>query len=780
MSKIIYNTKIAIRQIIRNKVFSVINIMGLAIGMASAILIMLWVQDELSYDTFHKNSDSIFRVNKKYSIGGNTDYNPSTPYPLVSTAAEMLPEIKNFSRCLRRPGIIKYEDDINLERRVCATDSGFFRMFNFLFISGDRETALTDPNSIIITRKIAAKYFKEKDVLGQNLTFDDKEYIVKGVIENIPENSSINFDIFIPLDRYVNGERKNDWGSHYLISYIEIQKSTDYLSLEKNMSALLQENLPTEDIGVIFQPLSKLHLYSISGEPDGMKQLWFFSIIAIFIILIACINYMNLSTARASKRAKEVGIRKLVGVNQKKLIRQFLGESLLYSFLAIIIAFILVELTRPAFNNITEKSLIIDYFSLNLIAGVIIMLIITTLLSGSYPAFILASFKPIIVLKGRFERSGKGYILRRVLVIIQFTVTIILMISTGIIYSQLRFMDKTDLGFEKKDVVFLNLTKEISNNYDNFKNEILSFPDIVNVSRASEIPSNMYSIMRGITWEGKETDGGAAFGFAGVDPDFFTTMKIDIIIGRSFSDNFASDSNAIIFNQKAIDMTGLKNPIGKRINLGNDSWYNIIGVAKDFNAMPLNYEIEPMLFTYENRYFNNIIIRINSNEVKKSMLSIEKVWKSFSPEFPFRYTFLEDSIIREYGDKERSGKLFGYFVILAIIISCLGLFGLASFIAEQKIKELGIRKVLGASALNIITIFSSEFIKWVIISFALAIPVSILIMKKWLQSFAYKTEMHWWIFIVAGLLAIIISILTVSTQAIKSVRKNPVDSLRHE
>ena len=779
MIRIIYNTKVAIRQIIRNKVFSFINIMGLAIGMASVILIMLWVQDELSYDTFHKNSESIFQVNKKYSIGGNTDYNPRTPFPLVSTTGDKFPEIKNFARTMRRSGIIKHEDDIILER-ACATDSGFFRMFNFPFISGDRENALTDPNCIIISQKISKKYFKEEDALGQSLTFSDKEYIVKGVIENIPENSSINYDIFIPIGRYIRGEAINNWGSHFLTSYIEIIEGSDFKSVEKNMSDLFQENLPNEKIAVKLQRIDKLRLYSISGEPDGMKQLWFFSIIAIFIILIACINYMNLSTARASKRAKEVGIRKLVGVNQRKLIRQFLSESFLYSLLAIIIAFILVELTRPAFNNITNKSLIIDYFSLELLAGVIIMLIITTLISGSYPAFVLASFKPITVLKGRFDRSTKGYFLRRTLVIIQFSITIILMISTGIIYSQLKYMDTTDLGFDKKNIVVLNLNNEINNNYDNFKNEILSIPNVVNITLSSEVPSSINSIVRGITWEGKETEGGAAFGFAGVGPDFFETMKIEILEGRSFSDDFASDSNAVIFNQKAIEMINIEDPVGKRFKLDEEDFYNIIGIVKDFNAMPLNYEIEPMLFLYEKYYFNNIIIRINGNNVEKLLESLKKIWESYSPEFPFRCSFLEDSIKMAYGDKERTGQLFGYFVILAIFISCLGLFGLAAFIAEQKIKELGVRKVLGASGINIISIFSREFVKWVIISFVLATPVSIIIMKKWLQSFAYKTEMHWWIFLLAGMIAIIISVLTVSSQAIKALRRNPVDSLRHE
>lgn len=772
--------KITFRNIIRERGYSFINITGLAIGMTACILILFWVFDELNYDKFHKKAENIHRINKKYQMGTEIAYNRSTPFPLAKTLQENFAEVQYATKFQRNTILVKYEDKIFSERRACLTDSSFFNVFSFEFVKSNFKTALAEPNSMIITEEIAQKYFGDSDPIGQILTVDNrKEYIVTGIIKNIPNNSSIRFDIFCPFSNSENPTQTEDWGNHFYATFVRLLEKTSVDNFNQKLDALAKERLPQEQLSFQSQPLSKIYLYSIEGEPTALRYIIIFTIIASFILVIACINFMNLSTARSAKRAKEVGLRKVIGANRSQIILQFFGESIIYIIVSLIIAFILVEICLSGFNNLTGKTLTLDYTSIKMIGGLFMIAIFTGLFAGSYPALFLSSFQPVKVLKGSFGNNRKGS-LRKVLVVIQFTMAIILMISTGIIYSQLKYIQNKDLGFNKENIVYLNLNEELIGNYDAFKSELEKHSDIQGVTKTSELPNNINTIMRGITWEGKETPGGAAFGFASVDYGYFNMMDMEIVRGRGFAQQFTSDSTNAIINETAARMIGYDNPVGKQLILDEETSLTIVGIVKDFNSMPLNYNYEPVLMMIYPNFYRQVMIKINSNTTEETLVKIEENWKQFSPGFPFEYHFFDEVFEMSYRNEIRMGKILGYFVFLAIFISCLGLFGLASYTAEQRKKEIGVRKVQGATVSSIIVLLSQEFAKWVLIANVIAWPVAYFAMDKWLQSFAFRTKLSLNIFIASGVVALIIALLTVGYQAIKAAIQNPVKVLRYE
>jgi ABC-type antimicrobial peptide transport system permease subunit len=748
--------------------------------MACVILILLWVQDELSYNQFHENVDEIFRVNKEYKIGTETGFNPSTPYPLARAVKEKFAEIKDAVKFYRNTSLVKYGENKFNERRVCFTDSSFFNIFTCQFIKGNPETALVNPNSIVITQSMARKYFGDIDPVGKVLTLNNRdEFIISAVIDDMPLNSDLQFDFFVPISSATRPDDLDNWGSHYLRTYVLLHKNTNVDGLEQQLSTLIRERLPEEHISLKLQALNRLHLYTISGEKEGMKYVYFFSIIALFILIIACINFINLSTARSTKRAKEIGLRKVIGAERVQIIRQFYGESIIFIVIAFIVALGLVEFILPAFNNLTGKQLSINYNNHYLIAGFLFIGIFTSLLSGSYPALFLSSFQPVKVLKGTLSRVSKGASFRRVLVIIQFSLSIILMIGTGVIYSQLKYIKDKDVGYDKENLLYIRMNRDIRENFDHFKNELLQHSDIVGMARVSELPTEIWSIMRGITWEGKESEEGAAFGFAAIDHDFIETLNMEMVQGRDFSIQFPTDTANYIFNEKAISVMGMENPVGKRFSFDEDDKGTIIGVIKDFNFLPLTYEMEPLVLRILPDFYRQVIIKIRSNNIAKTIRYVNEVWEKNAPEYPFEYHFLDEQFDRMYGNELRMEKIFRYFVTLAVFISCLGLLGLASFVNEQRTKEIGIRKVLGASVFGVIFLLSKEFTKWVLLSNIIAWPVAWFIMNRWLQNFAYRIEIGIWIFVLSGMLALLIALLTVSYQAIKAAVANPVKALRY-
>lgn len=773
--------KIAFRNIRKHKAYSFINITGLAFGMACCIFILFWVRDELSFNSFFENSDLIYRVNKKYQLGNETSYNPSTPFPLARTAKEKYPQISQATKYFRTTALFKYEDKVFKERKVCATDSCFFRVFSLQFIKGLPEQALREPNTIVITENSAEKYFGDDEPIGKTVTLNNRqEFVVTGLIRNFPANSDFQFDMFVPIKAVVRSEFYDDWGGHFAHTFVLLQKGSDPIQVEENLSQLIQEKLPEEKLWMKLQPLNKLHLFTLEGKRAGMNYIYFFSIIAVFILTIACINFINLSTARSEKRAKEVGLRKVVGADRSQIIRQFFGESILFTLLALLLAILLIEIFQHAFNDISGKNLDITSLNASLILSLVAIALFTGIISGSYPALFLSSFQPVKVLKGSVSKRFQNRLFRKILVIIQFSLSIMLLIGTGIIYQQLQFMQTKDLGFEKENILYLNLNRDLRTNFEAFKNELVQRQDIVGIARTSELPTEIWSIIRGIKWEGKQTDETAAFGYASIDYDFIEMMNMTMALGRSFSIKFPSDSVNYIFNETAIKTMGMSDPVGKVFSLNEDDTGTIVGVVKDFHFLPLTYAMEPLVLMINPNYYHQVLIKIGQGDVKVTIAQIEKVWKKISPAYPFEYNFLDETFSATYGEAIRAGKIFQYFVIIAILISCLGLLGLASFTAEQKTKEIGVRKVLGASVPGIVMLLTNEFVKWVAISNLFAWPIAYFAMKMWLQNFAYRINIGFSIFLLSAGVALIVAIVTVSYQSLKAALANPIESLRYE
>jgi len=714
-------------------------------------------------------------------MGEETDYNPSTPFPLASSARQKIAGVRLSTKYSRNTALVRYGDKIFTENRVCCADTSFFNLFTFQFLKGHAETALSTPDAIVITRDMETKYFGSKDPIGKVLTVDNRgEFIVTGVVENVPVHSELRYDFFMPISFIAQADNADDWGTHWLFTFVMLEQNTDPSDVSQEMSAMIQERLPEEKISLHLQPLTDIHLYSVDGKPVGMRYVYFFSIIAVFILAIASINFMNLTTAYSLRRAREVGLRKTVGAEKKQIALQFFGESLLFTCIAMGIAFVLLHLVSPAFNDVTGRTLALDVTNLKHILGFLLIVIVTGLLSGIYPALFLSSFRPADVLKGSMSRGMKGSTLRKILVIIQFSLSIILMISTSIIYSQLDYIKNRDKGYTEENVLYLYMNQELRENYEPVKNELLKNPEIRNVARTSELPNSIWSIARGIVWEGKETDEGAAFGFATIDEDYIETMQMEIVLGRHFSKAFPTDSANYILNQKAIAVMGYEDPIGRRFTLDEDAPGMIIGVVKDFHSLPLNYAMEPVVLVLAPDWCRRVLIRVQTDDMAEIVHYIEEVWNQFIPGFPFEYGFLDERFDSMYDAELRAGKIFGYFVVIAIFISCMGLFGLSSFTAEQKTKEIGVRKILGASTLKILCLLSKEFIKWVLLANLIAWPVAYVVMTKWLQNFAYRAHVGIWVFAVSALAAILIALFTVSYQSIRAAMSNPVDSLRYE
>ncbi len=773
--------KTAIRNIVKEKGYSFINILGLSIGMAACILILFWVFDELSYDKFHENSENIYRLNKSYIIGGKESYNSSVPMPLVTTLRNDFTEVKYATFFGRYRALTKYDDKTFNEKNICQTDSSFFDVFSFEFLYGNRHEALKKPYSIVITESIAKKYFGKNQALGKSLILDDNDsYVITGILKDIPSTSTYKYDIYIPMPQQVVKTYADNWKYQFLNMYAMLEKNSDINNFNSKLALIGKENLPDEKTIFLSSPLSKLHLYSVDGKSDGMLYIYFFSIIALFILFIACINFMNLTTARSTKRSKEVGVRKVIGAGKKHIILQFLGESIIQALIAMIFAFVIVELVKHPFNNLTNKAIFIQYTNVKFIGLFVFISFLTGILAGFYPAFLFSTFKPVKILKGiSLGKSGNKNKLRKLLVVIQFIIAITLLISTYVIYQQNEYARNRDLGFKKDNILFLRMNRNVFENFDAIKNELLQNPSIKNITRTSELPTSIWAITRGITWEGKETDEGAAFGLVSVDYDYLKTLNMEIVQGRGFSRKFISDTGNVIINEKAASMIGSDKVLEKYIN-SDDELSPIIGVIKDFNALPLTYEIEPMILAIIPDFYNYLLIDLHGENIQQSVEKIENIWQKFCPAFPFDYHFLDEEFDINYQNEIRMGKIFGYFVVLAIFISCLGLFGLSAFTTEQRRKEIGIRKVQGASIFNLVYLLSQEFAIWVLIANIFAWPIAFIILKNWLNHFAYRINISIWPFFFSALGALIIALFTVSWQTVKAAKANPIETLKYE
>jgi len=807
--------KIAVRNLRKHKAYSFINIAGLAIGMACCILILLHVQSELSYDEHHEKAARIYRVAADLKFGGSHHRQAVTPAPLAEALVRDFPEAVAAAR-FRDQGsfLVKKQGEQNFkEERVVFADNAIFEIFTLPFLAGNPQQALVEPNAVVITQTTAQKYFGAGSALGQSLFFDNEaSYKITGVIADMPENSHFHFD-FIASLATLEESRNEDWSSNNFATYLLLKDGAEPAALQAKFPEMIKKYLgPQEEklLGVSFdelikrgnqalyylQPLRDIHLHSdlaVEFEPNGnIKYIYIFSAIALFILLIACINFMNLATARAANRAKEVGIRKVAGSDRRQLVGQFLSESFFMSVLALILALVLVELLLPQFNRLAEKHLQTFYFgNWTLLAALLGIALLVGALAGSYPAFVLSSFKPISVLKGKWQAGAKSSRLRNTLVVFQFAASVILIVSTIIVKNQLQYIQSKNLGFNKEQVIVLHDAYALGEKLQAFKNEVLRNPGVVSGTVSGYLPVSSNRSDAGFWPEGTRSgENAAAMQIWDVDYDYVRTMSMEIAKGRDFSEAFGADSSAIVINEKAAKTFGFDDPLGQRIytfawtpGQGVDpnkfETYTIVGVIKDFHFSSLKENISALGLRL-GRSRGLMSFRFKTENAAALISFLENEWKEFAPDQPFAYSFLEQRFGAMYKTEQRVGDIFSIFSGLAIFTACLGLFGLASFTAEQRTKEIGVRKVLGATVGSVTTLLSKDFVKLVLIANLIAWPLAYFVMNRWLQDFAYRIEIGWWVFALAGGLALLIALLTVSTQAIKAALANPVEALRYE
>ncbi len=791
--------KIALRNLMRNKLYSLINIVGLAIGITACILIMLYVQSELSYDTFHEKADRIYRVNLYGVLNGDEINSSVTCPPLAKTMQNEIPEVEEALRLTFIEPVIRHNNDVFNEKKWCYTDANFFKIFSATFITGNPEKALSQPNTVVLTESTAKRYFGEDNPIGQFIRMGkDREYEVTGVIKDYPENSHIKPD-FLASMKGLDVDKNLNWIQNMVHTYVLVKEGYTEQDVDAKLEGLVEKYVGPavkQAMGVTFeklksqglkykwyaQPLVKIHfdreVKPVTESSGNKSYMLIFSIIAIFILVIACINYMNMSTARSAKRAKEVGIKKALGSNRNFLILQFLSESVLVTLIALVLALLLIKLLLPEFNNLIEKQLVFDYFSnfktipLMLAFGIGIGII-----AGSYPAFFLASFNPVKVLKGINKSEGGNAKLRSGLVIFQLIVSIGLFSGAFFISKQLSFLQNKDLGFNKENLLIINKANYLGKQLSSFKNELLAQQSILKITSSSSIPGRFNASNSYFHHSVDDTRGINTFWS---DCDFLRTYEIELTQGRFFEEGNQFNDKSVVLNETAIKQLNIEDPIGKQIYSGTKSEENsltIIGVIKDFNSLSLHEKMSPfVLLSGDGEYLS---IRI-SGDIGQNLKLIEQTWDKFANGQILDYVFFDEDFGRLYKAESRTRKIVSIFSALAILIACLGLLALAAFVAEQRTKEIGIRKVNGAKISEVLLILNKDFVKWVIIAFVIATPIAYYTMNNWLENFAYKTSLSWWIFALAGLLALGIALLTVSWQSWRAATRNPVEALRYE
>ena len=789
--------KIILRNIRNHKGYSFINIAGLAVGMACCILILLWVFDELSFDRYHENSDRIYRITYAEEIGGVT-YDYALPsFAAAPAFAAELPEIKTYTRLWQRTGLFKHGEKAFEERNIFYADKDFFQIFSHDFIDGDPITALAEPGSVVLTQDSAKKIFGDRNPLGQTLNLNaDGDLKVTGIVENTPRNSHFHFNYLISI-KTVQGRRAEMLDNWFLISgwsYVLLDRKADAGQVEEKLIPLVDKYVGKEaqeqgqKMFYYLQPLTDIHLQShLDGEIEAngdIRYVYIFSLIAAFILLIACINFMNLSTARSAKRGKEVGLRKVLGAHRNRLVLQFLTESIGFSLLALVLALNAVWIALPAFNRIAGKEIQISALAgPSVFLGIFLLVAFTGFAAGSYPALYLSSFQPIETIRQKLQGSLRKSYFRSALVIFQFSISVFLIISTIVVIKQLNYMKNQKLGFNKDQVLAVNLKSQaIRDRMEAFKTELKKNPSIKEVSFSNGIPGETGSILT-INVEGQPVDVTHSFDFIFCDHDFLKTYEIGLAAGRDFSREFGTDEEGtFIINEAAAAKLGWGNEaVGKKIGFSQDGMQPIVGVARDFHYRSLKQTIAPLAILLRPEQAGTISIKMNTDDISKTLAYVEETYKGFEKERSFEYFFVDAKFDRLYNSEERLSMIITFFAFLAIFVACLGLFGLASFTAEQSRKEIGIRKVLGASAASIVVRLSRNFLKWVLVANIIAWPVTYLVLKNfWLDNFPFRTSMSLILFLGSGLLAALIALLTVSYQSLKAALADPVKSLRYE
>ncbi|RFZ95320.1 ABC transporter permease [Mucilaginibacter conchicola] len=800
--------KIAFKNLLKNRNVTLINIFGLALGLASCLLIVFYVVDELSFDRFNTNAERIYRVNTDISFGGNAaSYAIGAP-PLAAEAVNKLPQVEKAVRITAATEVrFKKGNESISEAKVANADSTLFDVFSLPVLHGNTHTALAEPHSIVLTQRAAQKYFNTTDAVGRVLTManNNENYKVTAVIANMPEQSHFNYDFLISMSTN-EGSRSNAWNSFIYSTYLLARPNTDAASLGKKLDALFQSHFEKQPgfnketfakngsyVRVNLTPLTDIHLHSNRqyelGANSSVTYVYIFSAIALFILLLACINFMNISTARSANRAREVGVRKVLGSPRKMLIFQFLTESILVTLAAAIVAVLAAWALLPLFNNIAGKQLSINGQTISwLLPALLVIILVVGMLAGAYPAFYLSAFQPITVLKGKPSSGFKGSVLRNSLVVLQFSVSIFLIIGTIVIYNQLNYIQKKDLGFNRDHVLVIKNTLGVDNPRA-LKEELKQIAGVSNASLSGFLPTGTLrqpnSVFKTSTPEPKT----AVFTeIWPVDEDYLPTMSMKLSQGRNFEKGNISDSTNVIINETAARALGYAaNPINKKVYYiperdGHDEpikAYNVIGVIKDFNFKSLRDNITPVVMMLESNN-NALSVKLQGADVKHFLPLIEARWNKVSPNQRFEYSFMGEDFNAAYRTEQRTGQLFLVFATLALVIAGLGLFSLAAYAAEQRNKEIGIRKVLGASVSSIVGMLSKDFIKLVLLSFLIAAPLAWLVMHKWLDGFAYRQSIQWWVVAIAGIGSLFIAFATISTQSFKAAVANPADSLKSE
>ncbi len=801
--------KIAWRNLWKSKAFSLINIFGLAIGIATCLVILLFVQNELGFDRFHKNADRIVRVHFQGVMQGGTIKEATVMPPTAAAIKSDYPEVEAVTRIRNygRPRLLAGTRSFN-DNGFAFVDPNFFQFFTFPLLKGDAKTALAAPNTVVITRGLAKKYFGTEDALGKSISFkdgDNQPFKVTGIIDSVPENSHFRFDIFASMTGLPEA-KSTSWMQSEFFTYLLLQPGYDYKKLEAKLPQTVEKYMGPQilqamgmsfaqfkqtgnNVGFLLQPLTDIHLHSDFAydlSPSGdIRYVYIFSAIAFFMLVIACINFMNLSTAGASKRAREVGIRKVLGSLKFELVRQFLVESILVTALALIFGIALLYLALPLFNDLAGKDLHLNFFQNPWLLPVLLLFgILVGVLAGSYPAFFLSSFKPVAVLKGKFTAGKKSIGLRSGLVIFQFCISIALIVSTAVVYKQLSYIQHKKLGFEKDQVLILPETWLLGNKHEYVVQQLRQDSRVASVSRSGYLPAgpsfnnnfmvhpdnNATRLVKTLRYE--------------VDTDYLNTLGIKMSSGRNFSRDYGTDSSAAIVNETAAKMLGwsgdgVSHTISHTTNEGQKETLHIIGIVKDFHFRSLHEKISPLVMVLGDNT-GSIIVKTKTADIAGLLGAAKKLWTANTLEEPFSYSFLDERFNATYKAEQKVGTILGLFAGLTIFVACLGLFGLATFTAEQRTKEIGIRKVLGASVAGVVALLSKDFLKLVLIAFIIASPIAWFVMNKWLEDFAYRIDISAWVFVIAIVLAVVITIVTISFQAIKAALANPVNSLRTE
>lgn len=782
--------KIAWRNLVRNKAFSAINITGLALGLTCSLLIMLWVQDEYRVDAFHKNNSQLYHVYERSFSDGKIDGGYKTRGLLANELKANIPAVEYASSLETATSVVCESEKKILKIDGLFAGNDFFAMFTYPLLLGSPQTLLNGTANIVISRKMAEQFFGSPgNAIGKLLRYDNKEDVtVTGVFEDVPINSSVQFDFVRSWEAFVsqNAWTKN-WGNSNPLAMVQLRKNVDPVKAEAEIKNFLQRYLPATPASYIelgLQPYREKYLHEtfVNGQPlrGRIEYVRLFSIVAVIILLVACINFMNLSTARAIRRSKEVGVRKVLGAARSRLITQFSGEALLLTFFAIVLATLLSFLLLPAFNRLSGKQLVLPLQQPDFWLSLVILLIVTSLVAGSYPAIFMSSLKPVQVLKSKMSFSPGSVFLRKGLVVFQFTLSIIFIVGMMVVYRQVDYVQVKNLGFDRDNLVYIPIEGELTEKYNLFKQRAVTLAGVTSVSRMRQTPTGHHHYKGDISWPGKNPDDKESIADVIVGYDFVKTLKLQLKDGRDFSTSHGTDSANFLVNESMAARLGYHNPIGKKLSWGSEEGM-IIGVLKDFHFYSMHTSIDPMVIRLnEKQKYGTILVRVEAGKAKEALSALENLSNEVNPKTPFTYQFADEQYARLYNNEQLVSRLASWFACIAIFISCLGLFGLASFTAEQRTKEIGVRKVLGASVSNIVSLLAANFLKPVVIAIVIAIPVAQYWMHGWLQGFAYKIGMDWWMFALAGMIAIVIAMITVSFQAIKAAMANPVKSLRTE